>query len=718
MLLGRTQHTILPLILWCSLFHVTSGVLHATHKDRPSSSQFGQSDSPVMDSDVLLLRDRPETHSDHPLLIQVAQLSSKHPQWWTWLPKTTSALQKKGEKLYHSYLAKNGAIPGRHQRILQSFWNRHLPITLDGWTVYGRLVSSSVLTQQLKRRLSSATPESYCALYKVYHPLLQGKAPPQLAALLVNLHFGSIVPVKQLLATLATKGAKGQPVLPEHRLLAQLLSSIPSSQPLAAYTAYAKKHTSSSSWMPSLTVAAILYCIRYNHSQKACDLFLTLSKSSMDTKTVQKLETMVKRQLWQEGQKWEAQGRLAQARGWYHQALRLPVQGSALDRIHSEYMHGLICLFGLSNPQQALNHFLKSSQNVFNPQQLHPTAMAQGKHPLKVLTPLGVGRQDVAALFWLGACAYRLGKPKLAQRYWENAARYSLFAYGQWALWMLKRPIKASFPRVAVSSRGWKTPSLKLCQRIVDVWHHYEPKKNLAMMSETTYPLCLDVMSLSQSPEALYYTLRMIKEIYPQHVCESGKTLGKHYAGMFQETYPTPVLNGLRWGKDDISLIYGLVRTESSFRPTSMAITMREKIQGYMMIRHMTAEFITKKNKIKLDEQRFKKDPSYHLFLGSLIIDNLLERAFGSYPVAVAAYNAGLSPANQWKLSVPYTPSDPFHALYWMESIPFTETRHYVTRVLEAYTIYRTLMHKPISVREWTKMMTIHRGGSLSPKRA
>ena len=63
----------------------------------------------------------------------------------------------------------------------------------------------------------------------------------------------------------------------------------------------------------------------------------------------------------------------------------------------------------------------------------------------------------------------------------------------------------------------------------------------------------------------------------------------------------------------------------------------------------------------------------------------------GSYPLAVAAYNAGPGNVNKWLRSNgdPRTPST--DVLAWIEAIPFQETRNYVHRVLENAVVYDSL---------------------------
>jgi len=83
-------------------------------------------------------------------------------------------------------------------------------------------------------------------------------------------------------------------------------------------------------------------------------------------------------------------------------------------------------------------------------------------------------------------------------------------------------------------------------------------------------------------------------------------------------------------------------------------------------------------------------DRDYNLSLGMHHLEQVVDQFDGSYVLALAAYNAGAHRANQWIESYG-DPRDPdVDPIDWVESIPFSETRNYVQRVLENVQVYRT----------------------------
>ena len=82
----------------------------------------------------------------------------------------------------------------------------------------------------------------------------------------------------------------------------------------------------------------------------------------------------------------------------------------------------------------------------------------------------------------------------------------------------------------------------------------------------------------------------------------------------------------------------------------------------------------------------------------------LIRNYEGSYPFAIAAYNAGPKRVKYWKKINKNPQKKQINYVDWIELIKFDETRNYVQRVLENYNVYRYILEKkPITMKNFFK---------------
>jgi soluble lytic murein transglycosylase len=108
-----------------------------------------------------------------------------------------------------------------------------------------------------------------------------------------------------------------------------------------------------------------------------------------------------------------------------------------------------------------------------------------------------------------------------------------------------------------------------------------------------------------------------------------------------------------------------------------------------------TARETAKKAGLPYSQGRLTSDPAYNATLGATYLGDLVAHFDGSYIMSVAAYNAGASRVADWVKRYG-DPRDPrVDVVNWIESIPFTETRNYVQRVMENLQVYRARLGSP-----------------------
>ncbi len=128
-------------------------------------------------------------------------------------------------------------------------------------------------------------------------------------------------------------------------------------------------------------------------------------------------------------------------------------------------------------------------------------------------------------------------------------------------------------------------------------------------------------------------------------------------------------------------MIFAVIHTESNFDPEAVS---RAGAKGLMQIVEPTNEWIAfRMGEEPMNERLF--EPEFSIRRGTWLLAYTYDK-YGSWEVALAAYNAGIGNANKWLQNPDYSSDG-----VTLDVIPFGETREYVKRVLEAAEKYRRL---------------------------
>lgn len=144
--------------------------------------------------------------------------------------------------------------------------------------------------------------------------------------------------------------------------------------------------------------------------------------------------------------------------------------------------------------------------------------------------------------------------------------------------------------------------------------------------------------------------------------------------------YPTPyrefVEEAYKTFGVDKNLIWAVMRQESLFDPWAISPS---GAKGLMQLMDFTAREVSQRYRITNNVF----SPRENILLGTAYLKEMIELWNGDWVRAIASYNAG---PNRVRGFIQH--ADPY---VFIETIPISETRNYVKRVLENYYIYRAL---------------------------
>jgi hypothetical protein len=119
-----------------------------------------------------------------------------------------------------------------------------------------------------------------------------------------------------------------------------------------------------------------------------------------------------------------------------------------------------------------------------------------------------------------------------------------------------------------------------------------------------------------------------------------------------------------------------------------------------------------------MTQDRVLGDPDYNALLATSYIAGLNERFDGNVVLVSAGYNAGPRRASDWieRFGDPRQ-EDADGIIYWIEAIPFTETRNYIMRVTESLAIYEAqLTGEMPEIGLTERLLALGRGHAGAPQ--
>ncbi|MGL5012597.1 MAG: transglycosylase SLT domain-containing protein [Paracoccaceae bacterium] len=320
-----------------------------------------------------------------------------------------------------------------------------------------------------------------------------------------------------------------------------------------------------------------------------------------------------------------------------------------------EFLAGFIALRKLDDPGVALTHFQRLQ-----------TAVA---------TPISLSR----ALYWQGRAAEAAGNDAVAETAYRAAAQHMTAYYGQLAAERLGLPLDAQLLSDARPA-DWRRASfagdsvLQAAQLLLAAGDRTLAKRFVLHLGESLNATELDQLAdMALSMDEPHVALLVAKA-----AAERGIILPRAY-------FPVPAMvpEGLPVSR---ALALSIARRESEFEPTVISPA---GARGLMQVMPGTAELMAEVTGLEFSVDKLTSDPAYNVAKGAAYLRVLVDEFGPSVALIASGYNAGPGRPRRWVGDFGDPRDADVDVIDWVETIPFTETRTYVMRVVESLVIYR-----------------------------
>ncbi len=346
--------------------------------------------------------------------------------------------------------------------------------------------------------------------------------------------------------------------------------------------------------------------------------------------------------------------------------------------IEGEFLAGWYALRKLSNPQKAAIHF-------------------------KRITEAATTRTDGSrGWYWLGRARAAKGENARAEEAYRMAAASPTLFYGQLALGKLGHGNK---PLNIVT--GNATASAKKSVRSVEIFraaHLLARAGGKNQILPFLFPIARAIKSRDEAAAAIDH-LHTHAGHFP--AVRLAKAFGS--LGLDVDNWAYPVNAMPAWktinSKVERAVILGLSRQESEFNAVAGS---HAGARGLMQIMPGTGRLIAKQYKLRgYKTGHLTSKPALNVSMGEAYLGDLIRDFKGSYIMGFASYNAGPGNTIKWLKAYGDPRKGQVDTIDWIESIPITETRKYVQKVMQNVHVYRTRLGH----RKYTMLHDINRGG-------
>ena len=290
-----------------------------------------------------------------------------------------------------------------------------------------------------------------------------------------------------------------------------------------------------------------------------------------------------------------------------------------------------------------------------------------------------------AGLYWAARADMQCARPDRVENRLKTASQYRETFYGQLSRQALGIKDAATRPTAASITGDWQTlarrPNVRVAAALAEIGENALAddviKQQARIGDPSEYPALVRLTAALDLPSTL---------VWLSHNGPVGAT------PPVEARFPAP-----NWTPDggwrvDKALVFAHALQESRFRTD---VVSPAGAYGLMQVMPRAATDIARKQGRNFDRSALSR-PGTNFEVGQSYLEQLRDQhcTDGLLPKVIAAYNAGPGPVEAWN-AVARDGGDP---LLYIESIPYWETRGYVTTVLRNYWMYEAQTGKPASV--------------------
>ncbi len=197
------------------------------------------------------------------------------------------------------------------------------------------------------------------------------------------------------------------------------------------------------------------------------------------------------------------------------------------------------------------------------------------------------------------------------------------------------------------------------------------------------------VLSAVRQVEDITYMKSLLEHVctsYNKYICSDAKRAAEDIGYVeldgLKVIKSNDILGAIK--ENHLALLHAIIKKESNF---TEQISSGAGAKGMMQIMPNTAKFVCSKHGIAYNSVKLQTNAGYNIYLGTIYLNDLLEKYNGSYAKTLIAYNAGYGNLAKWE-SIYFTVENYQDMVMFIELMPFYETRRYVKKVLEWEGIY------------------------------